>query len=98
MNKQTIQNVDLTGKRVFIRVDFNVPLDSQGEIREDTRIRQALPTIHLVMEKGGRVILASHLGRPDGYYDAKYSLRPVAKRVSELLGIPVPLAPDCVGT
>ncbi|MBF0399920.1 MAG: phosphoglycerate kinase [Magnetococcales bacterium] len=97
MNKLTIEQVDLAGKRVFIRVDFNVPVTEDGRIREETRIVAALPTIRLAQAKGGRVILASHFGRPEGNVVAKYSLKPVAERLSQLLGQPVPLAPDCVG-
>lgn len=97
MSKLTIRDVALQGKRVFIRVDFNVPQNEDGSVREDTRIRGALPTIQLAMEQGAKVILASHLGRPKGAPTPKYSLKPVAERLSQLLGIPVPLAPDCVG-
>ena len=97
MDKRTIEDQELFGKRVFIRVDFNVPLTEHGHIREDTRIVSALPTIRRVIEKGGRVILASHLGRPDGKPDPAYSLKPVALRLEQLLGQAVPLAPDCVG-
>lgn len=97
MKKLTIEQVDLAGKRVFIRVDFNVPMTADGQIREETRIVAALPTIRLAMEKGGRVILASHFGRPDGQVVPKYSLKPVAERLSQRLGQTVPLAPDCVG-
>ncbi|MEO5344757.1 MAG: phosphoglycerate kinase [Magnetococcus sp. YQC-9] len=95
MLKQTIADLDITGKRVFIRVDFNVPLATDGSIGSDARIRKSLPTIQRVMERGGRVILASHLGRPKNGVGP--SLQPVAKRLSELLGKPVPLAPDCIG-
>jgi phosphoglycerate kinase len=96
MTKLTIQDLDLRGKRVFIRVDFNVPL-KDGVVTDDTRIRETLPTLKLAMEKGGRVVLASHLGRPKGGPDAKYSLKPAAKKLEELLGKPVAFAADCVG-
>ncbi len=97
MNKLTIQDLDLRGKRVFIRVDFNVPL-KDGVITDDTRIRETLPTLKLAIEKGGRLVLASHLGRPKGGPEPKYSLRPVAKKLEELLGKPVAFSGDCVGT
>src|SRR5262249_16263350 len=96
MNKLSITDVDLSGKRVFMRVDFNVPL-ADGKITDDTRIEAALPSIRYVTEKGGRLILASHLGRPKGKPESKYSLKPVAVRLGELLGKPVQFAPDCVG-
>ena len=96
MPKLTIQDLDLRGKRVFIRVDFNVPL-KDGVITDDTRIRETLPTLKLAIEKGGRLVLASHLGRPKGGPDAKYTLRPVATRLQELLGKPVAFTVDCVG-
>src|SRR2546427_151475 len=96
MNKLSITDLDLPGKRVFMRVDFNVPL-ADGRITEDARIEAALPSIRYVIEKGGRLILASHLGRPKGKPEPKYSLKPVAARLSELLGKAVQLAPDCVG-
>jgi phosphoglycerate kinase len=96
MNKLRVDQLDVKGKRVFVRVDFNVPL-SNGEITDDTRIRAALPTIKHLLAGGARVVLASHLGRPKGGPDAAYSLRPVATRLSKLLGQDVPLLPDCVG-
>src|SRR6516165_10194937 len=96
MNKLSISDLDLSGKRVFMRVDFNVPL-SDGRISDDTRIEAALPSSRYVIEKGGKLILASHLGRPKGKPEPKYSLRPVAERLSKLLGKPVQFAPDCVG-
>jgi len=96
MNKLTINDLDLRGKRVFIRVDFNVPL-KDAVVTDDTRIRETLPTIRLAIQKGARVVLASHLGRPKGGPDLKYSLKPVAKKLEELLGNPVAFALDCVG-
>jgi phosphoglycerate kinase len=96
MTKLTIQDLDLRGKRVFIRVDFNVPL-KDGVVTDDTRIRETLPTLRLAMEKGGRLVLASHLGRPKGGPEAKYSLKPVAKKLEELLEKTVAFAADCVG-
>ena len=96
MNKLTIKDLDLKGKRVFTRVDFNVPL-KDGVVTDDTRIRETLPTLKLAIEKGGRLVLASHLGRPKGGPEAKYSLKPAAKKLEELLGKPVAFADDCVG-
>jgi phosphoglycerate kinase len=96
MNKLTIRDLDLRGKRVFIRVDFNVPL-KDGAVTDDTRIRETLPTLKLATEKGGRLVLASHLGRPKGGPDAKYSVKPAAKKLEQLLGKPVAFASDCVG-
>src|SRR5438128_1646206 len=97
MDKKTIRDIDLAGKRVLVRVDFNVPLDSKQHITDDTRIRAALPTIRYVLDQGAAVILMSHLGRPDGKAVEKLSLAPVARRLSELLGRPVQMATDCVG-
>jgi phosphoglycerate kinase len=94
---RTIDQVELKGKRVFIRVDFNVPQDEKGNITDDTRIRLSLPTIQFVSEAGGKSILASHLGRPKGKRDPKFSLAPVAKRLSERWGKRVAFAPDCIG-
>jgi phosphoglycerate kinase len=96
MNKLSVRDLDLAGKRVFIRVDFNVPLD-KGSVADDTRIRETLPTLKLAMERGGKLVLASHLGRPKGKVDPKYTLAPVAARLKELLGKPVEFAADCVG-
>jgi phosphoglycerate kinase len=97
MNKQTISQRDVSGKRVLVRVDFNVPLDADLRITDDTRIRAALPTIQYLIQRNATVILMSHLGRPNGQMVEKLSLRPVALRLSELLGQPVELAPDAVG-
>jgi phosphoglycerate kinase len=97
MTKLSIRDLNLTGKRVFMRVDFNVPLDDSGSITNDTRIRATLPTIKYTAERGTRLILASHLGRPKGKPNPKMSLRPAAGRLSELLGKPVRFAADCVG-
>jgi phosphoglycerate kinase len=100
MAKKTIANVDVKGKRVLIRVDFNVPQDASGAITDDRRIRMALPTIQHVLKGGGRVILMSHLGRPEGKdrkADAPYTIAPAAKRLGELLGKPVKFAKEAVG-
>jgi len=96
MNKLTIRDLDLKGKRVFIRVDFNVPIND-GKVEDDTRIRASLPTIQYATERGGRVILASHLGRPKGQRVDKYSLRPVAEHLSGLLGKQAQFVDDCIG-
>ena len=96
MAKQTVDRVDLAGKRVFLRVDFNVPLDG-GRIVDDTRITAALPTIEHCLAAGASLVVASHLGRPKGKPDPKYSLAPAAARLAELIGRPVPLAGDCIG-
>lgn len=95
--KQTIDEVDLRGKRVIIRADFNVPLDDALQITNDTRIRSTLPTINRAVDEGAKVILCSHLGRPKGKLDPRYSLAPVARRLQRLLGKEVVFASDCVG-
>jgi phosphoglycerate kinase len=97
MAKLSIRDLDLKDKRVFVRVDFNVPLSASGEITDDTRIRQTLPTLQYALERGARLILASHLGRPKGKPNPRMSLAPAAKRLGELLGRPVKFATDCVG-
>src|SRR5512146_1983921 len=97
MNKATVRDIDVRGKHVLVRVDFNVPLDEGGTITDDTRISATLPTIRYLLDSGAAVILMSHLGRPKGKVNPKYSLKPVAARLGELLGQPVELAPDCVG-
>jgi phosphoglycerate kinase len=96
MKKLSIRDLDMKGKRAFIRADFNVPL-KDGKISDDTRIRETLPTLRLAMDRGARLVLASHLGRPKGGPDPKFSLRPVADRLAELLSKPVAFAADCVG-
>jgi phosphoglycerate kinase len=97
MGIRTVDQIELKKKRVFIRVDFNVPLNERHEITDETRILLSLPTIRFVMEAGGKAILASHLGRPKGKRDPKFSLAPVAKRLSQCLGRKVVLASDCIG-
>lgn len=97
LNKLSIADISVRGKRVFIRVDFNVPLDKQGHVTDDTRIRASVPTIQHAVAAGAKVILASHLGRPAGKVDPRYSLRPVAERLSTLLGKDVTMAEACVG-
>ncbi|MBW7929407.1 MAG: phosphoglycerate kinase, partial [Fimbriimonadaceae bacterium] len=96
LQKKTVRDADLNGKRVFVRCDFNVPLDGT-RITDDRRIVEALPTLRHVLEQGGSLVVASHLGRPKGGPDPKYSLAPVAARLTELLGKPVTLLSDCVG-
>ncbi|MDY0291523.1 MAG: phosphoglycerate kinase [Desulfuromonadaceae bacterium] len=97
LNKCSVSDLDLSGKRVFCRVDFNVPINEDGSVGDDTRIVAALPTIRYIIEQGGRLILASHLGRPKGKKRAEFSLAPVAPHLAKLLGTPVTMAPDCIG-
>jgi phosphoglycerate kinase len=97
MSKLSIRDLNLKGQRVFMRVDFNVPLDDALEITDDTRIQASIPSIRLAVEQGARVILSSHLGRPKGKPNPRMSLKPAAARLSQLLGKPVAFAPDCVG-
>ena len=96
-NKMTVADVDIKGKRVIARVDFNVPLDENGNITDDKRIRAALPTIRHIIGQGACLILVSHLGRPKEGPDPKYSMKPAAERLSELLGKEVKLAADVIG-
>jgi phosphoglycerate kinase len=97
MAKLSVRDLELKGKRIFMRVDFNVPLNDAGEITDDTRIQASLPTIQYIVERGGRLILASHLGRPKGKPNPKMSLKPAATRLGQALGKPVAFAGDCVG-
>lgn len=97
MNKLTIDDLNFKGLKVLVRTDFNVPLDDSLNITDDNRITASLPTIKKILKDGGKVILMSHLGRPKGQINQKFSLKPVAKRLAELLGKDVKLAPDCIG-
>ena len=97
MNKKTVKDIDVKGKKILVRCDFNVPLDADKHITDETRINAALPTIKYLLDQGAAVILCSHLGKPKGVVNAKYSLAPVAASLSEKLGFEVKLAPDCVG-
>ena len=97
MSKKTIRDIDLKGKRVIVRVDFNVPQDKEGKITDDNRIVGALPTIRYLVDRNAKVVLMSHLGRPKGEFNMKYSLAPAALRLSELLGRPVKMAKDVIG-
>ncbi|MFZ5907509.1 MAG: phosphoglycerate kinase [Nitrospirota bacterium] len=97
LQKLTIEDIDIRGKRVFIRADFNVPLDDNLMITDDSRIRSTLPTVNYAIDEGAKVILSSHLGRPRGKVDPKFSLAPVAKRLKRLLDKEVVFAPDCIG-
>jgi 3-phosphoglycerate kinase len=96
-NYLTLKDVDVSGKRVFVRVDYNVPIDENGNIEDDVRIRETVPTINYLLDRNAKIILASHLGRPKGKPDPKYSLYPVAKRLERLVGKEVKFLPDCVG-
>lgn len=98
LNKLSITDLDLKGKRAFIRVDFNVPLDENRNVTDTTRIVAALPTINKAREMGAKVILASHLGRPKGQVNPKYSLSPVAEKLQEIIDAPVAFASDCIGS
>ncbi len=97
MKKLTIDDLELRGKRVLVRVDFNVPLDENGNVTDVTRIMETLPTLKKIINSNGRAILMSHLGRPKGKRKPEFSLRPVADKLGELLGSPVKFAPDCIG-
>ena len=97
MNKKTIKDVDLKGKKVFVRCDFNVPMDENQNITNNTRIVAALPTIQYLLEQNCKIILASHLGRPKGEFKPEFSLKPVAKELSKLLDKPVIMAKDVIG-
>src|SRR5574344_1988875 len=95
--KKCIKDVDVKGKKCLVRVDYNVPLDENNNITDDNRITATLPTINYLIEQGAKVILMSHLGRPKGQFNAKYSLKPVAERLSQLLGQKVQIADDVIG-
>jgi 3-phosphoglycerate kinase len=98
MNKRTLEDIQVTGKKTLVRVDFNVPLDKERNITDDTRIRAALPTIRYLLDQKAKVILMSHLGRPKGEgFESDYSLAPVAERLSELLKLEVKMAKDVIG-
>lgn len=97
LNKKTIEDIDVSGKKVLVRVDFNVPMDENRSITDDRRIREALPTIKYLLDHNAMVILVSHLGRPKGTFNEKYSMAPVAQRLQELLGKPVVAAKDVIG-
>jgi 3-phosphoglycerate kinase len=94
---RTVDQLSLEGKKVLVRVDYNVPLDENGSITDATRIQETLPTLNLLLQKGAALILCAHLGRPKGQVNPKYSLKPVAKRLEELIRKPVQMAPDCIG-
>ena len=95
MNKKTVKDINLKGKRVFMRVDFNVPM-AEGKVTDDKRIKASLPTIKYVLDQGASLLLASHLGRPKGGPAPEFSLRVASEALSSHLGIPVNMAPDCV--
>lgn len=96
-NKKTVRDIDIQGKKVLIRCDFNTPIDENGHLTDERRIQGALPTLRYLITSGAAVIVVSHLGRPKGKYNPKYTLKPVAKRLSELLKMPVTLANDVIG-
>ncbi len=97
LNKKSIRDINVSGKKVFIRVDYNVPMDKQGNITEDTRIRATLPTLEYLLSKNAAIIIGSHLGRPKGAVVPEFSVVPVAERLSALIGREIVVAPDCVG-
>ena len=97
MNKKTVKDIDVKGKKVLVRCDFNVPLDENGRITDNTRITAALPTIKYLMDRGAKVVLCSHLGRPKGEVNEKYSLKPVAEELTDLLSTDVKFANDVTG-
>mgnify|MGYP003345184670 CR=1 FL=1 len=97
MAKLALGDLDVDGKRVLVRVDFNVPMDEQQTISDDRRIRSSLPTVRRIIEEGGTPILISHLGRPKGRPDPRYGLRPVADRLTQYIDTPIKFATDCVG-
>src|SRR5438477_3552989 len=97
ISKRTLDALPVQGKRILVRVDYNVPLNDQGAITDDTRIRETLPTLTLLLQRGATLVLCAHLGRPKGKPNPALSLRPVGKRLEELLKRPVQVAPDCVG-
>ena len=96
MNKKTVKDIDLKGKRVLMRVDFNVPM-ADGKVTDDKRIKAALPTINYILEQGASLILMSHLGRPKGGPEPEFSLKAASEALAVLLGKPVQMAPDCIG-
>jgi len=98
MQKKTLSDITIQGKRILMRVDFNVPLNDEREITDDKRIVEALPSIRKILDNGGRLILMSHLGRPKGKVNPLFSLAPVAAKLSELIDTPVAMAEDCIGT
>ena len=97
MNKKTIADIDVKGKRVLVRVDYNVPLDENGAITDDARIRETIPTLRHLLDNGARVVLMAHMGRPKGAVVESMRLAPAARRLHELLGQPVATTTDCVG-
>ena len=97
MDKKILSDLDVAGKKVLVRVDFNVPQDAEGNITDDNRMQAALPTIQYLLDHDAAVILMSHLGRPKGQANPKFTLKPVAKHLEELLGKPVAFAEDCIG-